>query len=452
MIIDAGLIENGVTPEVLAKLINRHAATVGRYAKLDAYYRGEHAILNRQRKSEGTANNRIVLNHAKYITDITTSYLIGNAVTYAPSEGYDIEPLKDNYLVQDIASLDYKIAKNVSIHGRAYELIYADDNSDPHSALLPPQNAFVVYGSDCEHKPILGVYYYRKYDIDGNVTGTECRVYDVKTAYTYGRDGDSFDNMELTETTPHYFSGVPLIEYTNNDERQGDFEQLIPAIDAYNTLMSDRVNDKEQFVDAFLFLRNVEIDSDQARKLKAEKILMGYEDSSAEYLSKVMTEADIKVLRDDLKGDIHRFSAVPDLSDESFGNNLSGVAIKYKLLGFEQRVLDKEQRIANGLKRRAELYINFLNVKGAMTLVPIHRIDVKFKRNLPANELEISQMVTNLEKLVSSETLLAQIPFVTDAEEEAENAKKEAAEKSEAFAAAAANGDRRRYNVSGDEE
>ena len=426
MIIDAGLIENGVTPEVLGKLIQRHAATVGRYAKLDAYYRGEHAILNRQKKSEGTANNRIVLNHAKYITDITTSYLIGNAVTYAPSDGYDIEPLKDNYLVQDIASLDYKIAKNVSIHGRAYELIYADDNSAPHSAILPPQNAFVVYGSDCEHRPILGVYYYRKYDIDGHVTGTECRVYDAKKAYTYGRGGDSFDNMELTEEMPHYFSGVPLIEYTNNDERQGDFEQLIPAIDAYNLLMSDRVNDKEQFVEAFLFLKNIEIDSEQARKLKAEKILMGFDEhASAEYLSKVMTEADIKVLRDDLKGDIHRFSAVPDLSDESFGNNLSGVAIKYKLLGFEQRVLDKEQRIANGLKRRAELYINFLNVKGAMALVPIHRIDVQFKRNLPANELEISQMAMNLERLVSSETLLGQIPFVTDAEEEAALAKQE---------------------------
>lgn len=36
-------------------------------------------------------------------------------------------------------------------------------------------------------------------------------------------------------------------------EAQGDFEQVVSIIDAYNIVMSDRVNDKEQFVDAILF-------------------------------------------------------------------------------------------------------------------------------------------------------------------------------------------------------
>ena len=162
--------------------------------------------------------------------------------------------------------------------------------------------------------------------------------------------------------------------------------------------------------------------------------------------------SDIEVLRNNLKDDIHRFSLVPDLTDESFGNNLSGVAIKYKLLGFEQSVKNKERQITKGLKSRLGLYINFLSLKGAMATVPIHRIDVVFTRNLPANELEISQMVNNLTKVVSNETLLGEIPFVSDAKEEAEIVKREAAEKSEAFAAAAAKGDRRRYIVDDDEE
>ena len=84
-----------------------------------------------------------------------------------------------------------------------------------------------------------------------------------------------------------------------------------------------------------------------------------------------MTEADIKVLRDDLKQDIHKFSMVPDLSDESFGGNLSGVAIKYKLLGFEQHIKNKERYFTRSLRERFRLYNNFLNVKGVTLMFKV---------------------------------------------------------------------------------
>lgn len=54
-----------------------------------------------------------------------------------------------------------------------------------------------------------------------------------------------------------------MIEYRNNEERQGDFEQTIPLIDAYNLLQSDRLTDKENFVDAILVLYGFKLD-DQA--------------------------------------------------------------------------------------------------------------------------------------------------------------------------------------------
>ena len=137
----------------------------------------------------------------------------------------------------------------------------------------------------------------------------------------------------------------------------------------------------------------------------------------------------IKILRDDIKDDIHRFSMIPDLSDESFGNNLSGVAIKYKLLGFEQAVKNKERFFTKTLRRRFELYNKFLVLKSAMSIVPTHRVDIVYNYNLPANELEISQMITNLQDVVSTETLLSRLPFVTDSKEEAELKRAEQAER-----------------------
>jgi SPP1 family phage portal protein len=142
-----------------------------------------------------------------------------------------------------------------------------------------------------------------------------------------------------------------------------------------------------------------------------------------------MTESDIQVLSDSIKADIHKFSCVPDLSDESFGNNLSGVAIKYKLMGFEQQVRNKERYIASSLKKRFALYNNYLSIKGIMQNVPVHRVDIVFTRNLPVNNLETAQMINYLNELVTRETLLGQLDFVGDPKEEAELAKKEQTEK-----------------------
>lgn len=429
MIINEELISGGITPQILAKLIEKHQTTYERFNKLYNYYIGEHAIKNRLKVSKDTANNKIICNHAKYITDMIQSYLTGNPVAYSASEEYDIEALKNAYLEQDIASLDSTLVKSMSIYGRAYEIIYADEHSQPRSLKLNPQNAFVCYAQTAAEKPLFGVYYYKHYDLDGYCTGTVCQVYTDTEIQTYKSNIDSWANMSLDSAERHYFGAVPIIEYRNNEERQGDFEQLISLIDAYNVLQSDRINDKEQFVDAFLFLVNCDIDAEQAKKLRRERILMGYEGATAQYLSKVLNEADIKVLRDDLKDDIHRLSHVPDLSDESFGNNLSGVAIKYKLLGFEQHVKNKERNFTRSLRKRFELYNTFLALKSRMQYVPTHRVDIVFTYNLPANELEVAQIVDYLKDAVSNETLLERIPFVSDAKEEMKLVRRERAEK-----------------------
>lgn len=419
MIIDEEILKDGITDTILAKLIARHSLEQERYKKLGDYYLGNHAICSRRRKSDTAANNRIVCNHAKYIVDIAKSYLVGNPISYACSEGYDIEAVKNSYIVQDMPSIDAELEKTMSIYGTAYELVYADGSSQPKSVALPPMNSFIVYASGVGDIPLIGVHYYKKRDIEGNVTGVCAFVCDSSVIYTFENDADSFEHMSLTETHRHYFGSLPMIEYRNNEERQGDFEQLIPLIDAYNILESDRVNDKEQFVDAFLFLTGIDLDSEQAKKLREERILMGYEGAGAQYLAKVMSENDMEVLKNALRTDIHRFSMIPDLSDRTFGSNLSGVAIKYKLMGFEQHVRNKERYLAKALKKRFELYVNFLSLKGAMEFVPIHRVDVVFTRNMPVNELEVSQMIKNLAGIATSETLLGQLSFVGDAKEEA---------------------------------
>ncbi len=423
MIIDEKEFERGITPEILGSLISRHYRERARLDRLKRYYLGEHDILNRRRDNDTAPNNRVVANHARYITDMTVSYLIANPVTYSASKGYDIEPVKREYFEQSIGAVDCELEKNASIYGRAYEVVYADEYARPRSCVLPTENTFVVYSSDGDRKKLFGVHYYRVRGIDGNVTGVRAEVYLPDRVMHFA--GSSFDALELEYTRGNFFGGVTVIEYRNNEERTGDFEDEISLIDAYNLLMSDRVNDKEQFVDSFLLLQGIEIDSEHARKLRREKILMADTDGGAEFISKQLSESDAEILRAALKEDIHRFSMVPDLSEQSFAGNVSGVAIRYKLMGFEQKVRTKERYFERGLKERFALYAEFLGLKCNMPPVPIYAIDVEFKRNMPENEYETAQMVKLLDGIVSRETLLSRLPFVTDAKEEHELAEED---------------------------
>ncbi|MCH5212256.1 MAG: phage portal protein [Oscillospiraceae bacterium] len=419
MIIDERIIANGITVEILAKLIRKHEMNAGKFRKYYDYYIGKHDILNHTKDTRGAANNRVVCNHAKYIVDIARAYLVGNPVKYEVSKGYDIEKIKDAYLEQNIEHIDGELVKNVGIYGRAYELVYATPASEPRSAFIEPTKAFVVYNDDCTHFPLFGVYYYRTFNLDGAVSGCVCNVYTENEIFTYENDTDAWEGMRLTYQAGHYFGDVPLIEYRNNEERQGDCEQLIPLIDAYNKLQSERVNDKEDFVNSFLFLKDLLLDSEDVRKLKRERILMGDKDSDAKYLNKIMAESDIKTLRDDLKSDIHRFSTVPDLTDEKFAGMQSGIAIRYKLLGFGQTTKNKEEMTSAGLKKRFKLYNHYLSILGGMKNVPLHRVDVIFTYNLPVNNLENAQMLNYLGDDVSLETKLSQLDFISDPKEEA---------------------------------
>ena len=95
---------------------------------------------------------------------------------------------------------------------------------------------------------------------------------DAGKVYQYTAPNASFDALELAGVRDHYFAQVPIIEYHNNTETQGDFVQQLSLIDAYNTLMSDRVNDKKQFVDTLLLLVNIDLDSQTSKKLKEKRL------------------------------------------------------------------------------------------------------------------------------------------------------------------------------------
>lgn len=166
------------------------------------------------------------------------------------------------------------------------------------------------------------------------------------------------------------------------------------------------------------------------KDIKTEKNLFGLpENSKVQYVTKSLNEAQVDILRQNLENDIHKISKVPNMSDKDFAGNSSGVAISYKLLAFDYHIKNKERFFEEGLLKRFQLYNNFLVNKKTMKKVPVEFVDVVFKRSLPQNLVELSQVINNLESYVDDETLVGQLPFIKDAKETIQKNREEELEK-----------------------
>lgn len=432
--------EKNLDKGIILDLVRKHEGMVGRMLKNKQYYDGHHAIEGRTRENDAP-NARVVCNHAKDISDTATGYFMGNPITYSNSGDQDIDPLLTAFDEANVDDVDADNALDMSIYGVGYEYVYAKEGeATPTSKNISPLSTFIVVDDSIEENELCGVYYYKKKNSVENSYTYVATVSTVHYTYVINIETSGADaNGELPkhqepwpvteEPVEHFFGEPQIIEYLNNKEAIGDFEQQIPLIDAYNILMSDRINDKEQFIDAVLVLYGAlmgddeEETSEAVKQLRKEKLLELPLDAKAEYLIRQMDENGAEVLRKALKEDIYNFSHVPNFMDENFAGNVSGVAMEYKLLGLEMITKVKERNYKKGLRKRIRLYCNFLGMKAI--LLEAGSIMATFSRALPKNLQELAQIVANLQNNVSAKTLLKLLPFVEDPDYEIEEVQKE---------------------------
>ena len=417
--------ERAPDKRIIRQLISKHISKVGDLKKNMAYYQGKHKILK-----DAKRENRLVCNHAKDISDTASSYFIGNPVTYKSDA--DIKDLTDSLETAGADETDGDNGLDLSIYGLAYEYVYVKENENNLlTKNLSPENTFMVKDDSIEENELFAVYYYVRKDDSG--TGPEHYIATVLTPnYKYELDIQNNEVPQLTTElpVPHYLGEIPIIEYLNNKLAIGDFELQIPLIDAYNALMSDRITDKEQFIDAILAIYGTLLsDEDEPgteeedqnikkakERLKKYKVLEMPDTAKAEYLTRTFDESGVEILKKAIDQDIHKFSHIPCMSDESFGGNVSGVAMEFKLLGMENITKIKTRYYRKGLRKRIRIFCNYLALHGKS--VDPAGITMTFTRALPKNLLEISQIVANLWGKVSRKTLLSQVPFVDDVDEE----------------------------------
>ena len=380
-------------------------------------------------KDPSKANNKIANAYASYITDTLVGYFIGEPITYSSNDKNLLQDLTMIFEYNDEADENAELAKAASIYGVGYELLYvSEEDKMVRFKALNPKECIPIYDKSVEQNLIAFIRYYDDYDYVEDKTYTNIEVIDSAQITRY-RMSEQATSFSLLEQYPHYFGMVPIAIYKNNEDQTGDFENVISLIDAYDKMESDTLNDFEYFTDAYLALYGYTADGEDVAKMKEDRILLMDEGTSAEWLIKTVSDAYVENMKNRLDKDIHKFAKCPNMSDQEFASNASGIAIKFKLLGTENLVSIKERKFKRGLQQRLELIstINSVIREG----FDWRAIDIIFTRNIPSNDVDIANMVNTLRDIVSDETLLAQIPFVEDVENELDKVKKEREENKE---------------------
>ena len=395
-----------------------------RLLELDrAYFTGE----------VGSENQTYVSNNCKYICDTKSSYVAGIPPAYSAAEG-DVKgrAIIDLYKAQVKPQLDQQLVSDCSRYGLAFEVGFCESEVSedgrvtlvPKSVEVSPLEAFVAYDESLDPDSVFGAIHY--VEVDDNHQATHyLDIYDdrVKQRYRLSGDGDTAAWTKVGPEAIHGFDRVPITEYRNNPDMIGDFQSILPLQRALNEILSDRVKDKNRFASAIMVGQGVTLgDTDEEvdesiGHIKDQEYVSIPGDASLQYLVKTFDESSVQVLVDYIKGEMHKISGIPDMTDEQFAANSSGVAIQYKLLSLNNLAQSLVAQFQRGFLRRCKLYSYVLfGEDGA----DVESMAITFRFNAPADSsYDVQTMQTYVQNgAMSTRTMIENNPFVDDVEEE----------------------------------
>jgi SPP1 family phage portal protein len=417
--------DTAMDSKMIQELVTAHyKSDVGKFNKLYALYCGEHDIAERVITDVNKPNNKLVNNYYGQIVDDVTGYFLGKPIVVNIDSERQQDQLDAIFSENEADDLFMEVGKEMSIKGKSAIMIYQDEEAMTQLIRLPAEQTIFIYDASKQNQVL---YALRVYELNvatsSAVSSAQAKpepvkyveVYDaVEITYWKEVNGNYFlDDTREVNPEPHIFGDVPLVEFENNEEQMGDFEKVISLVNDYDKIISDQSNEHEAYRNAYLVLKNMVLSSDSLQKLKEQGVIEVMENGDAKFLTKdVQTDA-VNAHLDRLEENIYKFTQIPNLSDEKFAGNLSGVAIKFKLFSMENKCIVKERKMTKAIRKLLKLISVPLGIKSAEKF-DMTKVQVIFSRNVPDNLHEIAEVVGLLNGVVDKETLLSLLPFIDD--------------------------------------
>lgn len=388
----------------------------------DRYYSDKEQTLFGQPVND----TEVKVNHEYLIATLKTGYFLGKPVQFDHIDKEGLKFLTDYYLSNELQITDSDIGLYSSICGVWYELLYLDGNNIKSVAINGFKTVMIV-SDDVKPQPLLAIIERSKYNPLEKGNGQTQIVYDIyDDKYKYTVDYSQDTTITKIE---HKMSTLPVIQYLNNDEAKGSFENVLSLMDSLNSLLGNSIKDKQAFVDAILVGYGVDIEGmNLTSGQDSPATVTGLPtDSKLEWLTKTLTESDVIVLREELTNYIYNIAMIPNIFTIT-NSGASSLSLKQNFTPLEMQLTVTEKQFRRSLNIKLKIIIDYLiSIMELRESFREENLTITFVRNLPVNYIELAQTLQTFvnSQLISRETAMAQIGIIQNVGTELERIKDE---------------------------
>lgn len=392
------------------------------------YYDGKNSII-KQGAVQGRPNYSINVNMAKYIIDVSTGYAFGNPVKYTTDQENAVDILERLEYVHkncNISELDFQLGGDMATYGVSYQLgmVLGTEGAIEDRIMfkhLNPLQTFMVTDNTILETPLCGIYFYDYKE--NNIQKTKIYVYDNLNLYIFVNTGDVY---HLESVEEHNMGAIPIIQCLNNDDAYSDIQSVTDLLDSLSLAISNSTDNLQSIANAILAISGGTLNEEQLKLINQEKTMSLPLGSSAEWIIKTIDPTAEQQQVNNLLNFIFQIAQVPDLTDDAFAGNQSGVAMQYKLWGLDQLWVTKTTKFRKAIVQRLKIIMYLLQYQFKSNVQMLNNINITFDKNLPRDNSAEYTMVNALKDVVSRKTLLENISIVDDVAAEIEALEAEA--------------------------
>lgn len=430
--------------DTINSLLSGYVPIANIYHEKMRVYKGDHAVLHKRpfNKLLQKREQNMSINIPKNMVNTFAGFFAGipAKINYVPSGSSVNDPLDtksqqiNDWISNSLNSSHYsdvlfELSKKADIYGRSYLLSYTDPNDNIKFTDVSPEQCLIVYDNKLASNPMFAIYFNA---VNNNFYGT---VYTQDHMYDFTpSDLTSQENMEKCEEK-NPFNDIPVSEMPENDERLGMFDDAMSAIDKLDRAYSLKFNDVEYFSNALLFLKGFKkLTSEQRKTIKRWHILQSDDNSGenndvdAKFLEKPQNDTQQEHFMDRVTSQIYQNAQVINLSDPQLGSSASGDALGKKLQPMVMLADSKARKMTNSFKQLLAILLNKCDCLNGLSVDDVvNDIQIKFTPNIPHSLLDESNIVKNLNGIVSLQTLLSYLSNINNVPQEVEqiNAEKQ---------------------------
>lgn len=383
-------------------------SSLGKLEKKYKYYRGKHDILAAPKNEPYKPDNRIVINFPRRAVSDFTGFFIGTMVKIdSPDNKIDqtIQEWENENNFEDIA---LEVSKEASEFGHSYFYVYQDVDGSTKVTTSSVLNTFIIYDNTQAHNS--------KYAVQFTENANGELVITLFDDFYIREFTESNGGLVMTSSIINPYNNIPVIEVLENSDRMGLCDDVVTLIDALDKAMSEKANDVNYFSDAYLKMVNVELEKDELKSFRENRVINVTGDSDGgqpdiSFIEKPSADETQEHLIDRLVSSIYSIAGLVNINDENFGGNPTGVALQMKFKPMQNMAKAKSLKFKASLR---QVFQCVFAVNDTISNDAWKQLTFKFTQNIPTNIGETAQLLEAGFGRLPTKILYSQMPFIED--------------------------------------